>query len=151
MSEAVSTEVERAAVQSGNAVSSAVQSLADGRATVFSTIEGDDFASKLAVLNATTGSLPLSENLNKPIELVNVVVQVIEMADEQTGEVGEVPRTILIAKDGTAYHAISKGVFRAVENILGILGKPSTWSGPVKVKVLQEGTGNRKYFTIVPA
>lgn len=134
-----------------SSVAGAVQSLADGKQTVFSTIQGDDFASKMKVLTATTASLPLSENLNKPIDLVDVVVQVIEMADEQTGELGDVPRTILIAADGKAYHAISRGVFRAVENILGILGSPNTWENPVKVKVLQEGTGNRKYFTIVPA
>lgn len=145
----VTTEVETYSGPSNTA--SAVQALAEGKATVFTTITGDDFASKMKVLNATTASLPLAENLNKPIELVDVVVQVVEMANEQTGEMQEVPRTILIAKDGTAYHAISVGVFRAVENILGILGKPNTWPGPVKIKVQREGTGNRQYFTIVPA
>ncbi len=145
----VSTEVDT--FTGGNGAANAVQALADGKSTVFSTITGDDFAAKMKVLNATTASLPLAEILNKPIELVDIVVQVIEMADEASGEVRDVPRTILIAKDGTAYHAISNGVFRAVENILGILGKPHTWPAPVKIKVQREGTGNRQYFTIVPA
>lgn len=135
----------------GSKIAESVQSLADGKQTVFSTITGDDFATKMAVLNATTASKPLAENLNKKINLANVVVQIVEMADEQTGELREVPRTILIDADGTAYHAISNGVFRAVENILGILGAPDSWPSPVAVKVQREGTGNRQYFTIVPA
>lgn len=137
--------------QGQSSAANAIQSLADGKQTVFSTITGDDFTAKMTVLNATTASKPLSENLGKKINLANVVVQIIEMADEQTAELRDVPRTILIDADGTAYHAISSGVFRAVENILGILGKPHTWPAPVAVKVLQEGQGNRKYFTIVPA
>jgi len=138
-------------VYGGSATDAAIEKLAAGRATVFSTIQGDDFSTKLAVLNATTASEPIAENLNKPIQLVNVVVQSIDMADEQTGEVSAVPRTILVDKDGKAYHAISSGIFKAVENIIGILGQPHTWPAPVAVKAIREGSGTRQYFTLVPA
>lgn len=131
-------------------IRNAVDALASGKQTVFSTIAGDDFDSKMRVLEATTASLAIADNLNKTIVLKDIVVQIVEMADEQTGELVEVPRTILIADDGVAYHAISKGVFRAVENILGILGSPDKWTAPVPVKVVREGTGVRQYFTIKP-
>lgn len=142
----MSTEIDRVT----DSTTSAIASLAEGKQTVFSTIDGTDFASKLAVLDATTNSLALSENLGKRINLANIVVQAIEMTDEDTGELATVPRTILIDADGTAYHAISKGVFRAVENIIGIVGAPKTWPNPLPVVVAQEGTGTRKYFTIRP-
>lgn len=149
-------------VYSGSATAAAVQALSAGATNVFTTIKGDDVASKLAVFEATTASVPLSENLNKPITLANIVVQVIDIndtddkgnpiVDEQTGEVkvSTVPRTILIDKDGTAYHAISQGVFKSVENLTGILGvDPANWGG-VKVKAVKGGSGTRQYMTLVP-
>lgn len=155
----MSTDVD---VYAGSATAQAVQALTSGAPTVFSTIKGDDVASKLALFEATTDSLPLIENLNKPIKLANLVVQVIDIndtdangnpiVDEQTGEVkfSTVPRTILVAEDGTAYHAISQGVFKSVQNITGILGTdPAKWGG-LTVKAVQGGSGTRKYMTLVP-
>lgn len=120
-------------------------------AGMYSSIQGTDFASKLRVVNAISDSKPISENLNKKIELTNIVVQPIEMQNEETKQMEWVPRIILLDKDDNAFHAISGGIFKSVQNILGILGEPSTWAAPVPVKVVQEGQGNRKYFTIKPA
>ena len=138
-------------VYAGSATESAVQALSAGRSNVFSTIKGDDFESKAALYNATTDSKPLAENLNKPITIANIVVQVIDIADENTGEVSTVPRTILVDADGTAYHAISSGIFKSVENLLGIFGAdPTKWGGKVTVKAIREGSGTRQYFTLAP-
>lgn len=144
----MSTEID---VYAGSATENAIDKLANGRQTVFSTLKGDDFGTKLAVLEATTASAPLAENLNKRIDLANVVVQMIDMTNEDTGVVETVPRTILIAADGKAYHAISSGVFKAIENIFGILGQPSEWPGALPVKAVRGGSGNRQYMTLVPA
>lgn len=151
----MSTEIDAYA---GSATHAAVQALSAGSTNVFSTIKGNDPASKLAVFEATTASVPLADNLNKPINLANIVVQVIDINDEeadpQTGEVGvsTVPRTILIDKDGTAYHAISSGIFKSVENLMGILGSdPGAWGVDVVVKAVKGGTGTRQYMTLVPA
>lgn len=138
-------------VYGGSATENAIDKLASGKQTVFSTLKGDDAATRAVVWEATTNSVPLAENLNKKIELVNVVMQVIDMADEKTGEIQQVPRTVLLAKDGTAYHAISQGIFKSVENIFGILGMPDTWPAPLGVKALRQGTGTNQYFTLVPA
>lgn len=144
----MSSEVD---VYGGSATENAIDKLASGKSTVFSTLKGDDAATKLAVWTATTDSVPLAENLNKPIQLANVVMQVIDMADEETGEIQTVPRTILIDAEGKAYHAISQGVFKAVENIFGILGQPDTWDKPLAVKAVRGGSGTRQYMTLVPA
>jgi len=155
----MSTDID---VYSGSATAAAVQALSAGATNVFTTIKGDDIDSKLAVFEATTASLPLAENINKPIRLANIVVQVIDIndtdangnpvVDEQTGEVkvSTVPRTILIDADGTAYHAISQGIFKSVENLTGILGTdPARWGG-VTVKAVKGGSGTRQYMTLVP-
>lgn len=129
-------------------VQSAITALASGKQTVFSTLQGNDFDTKMQLLEAVTNSEPLSENLNKRIDLVNVVIQAVEMTDEATGEIREVPRVILIDDKGTAFHAISQPIFRAVETILGITGQPGTWPHALPIKVVKEGKAPRAYFTI---
>lgn len=149
-------------VYAGSATAAAVQALSSGATNVFTTITGNDVASKLAVFTATTASVSLADNLNVPIELANLVVQVVDIVDKdannnpihdpETGEVkvSTVPRTVLVAKDGTSYHAISQGIFKSVENLTGILGTdPAGWGGLV-VKAVQGGEGTRKYMTLVP-
>lgn len=142
----MSNEIEAFA---GNATFAAVEKLSEGRSSVFSTVKGNDHDSRMTVFNATTNSEPISENLGKVIDLVNIVVQVIDIADEETGEMATVPRTILIDRSGKSYHAISNGVFKSVENLLGVLGMPDTWTKPVTIKAVQGGTGTRKYFNLV--
>lgn len=150
-------------VYAGSATENAVQALSAGRSNVFSTIKGDDFDSKAALYAATTDSLAIAENLNKPITIANLVVQVIDLVKKDqagnpvvnpaTGEVVtvEVPRTILVDVDGTAYHAVSNGIFKSVENLLGIFGSDvASWGGRVTVKAVREGSGTSQYFTLVP-
>jgi hypothetical protein len=115
---------------------------------VFSTLTGNDFDTKVALMNALSNSVPVSENLKATIPLVNVVVESVDMADEGTGEIKAQPRIILIAADGTAYHAISGPAFRDVKRLLAIMGHPSTWPAPLPIHVAQEGQGTRKYFTV---
>lgn len=133
---------------SGFDIGDAIAKLASGQATVYSTFQGDDFDTKIALLEAVTNSEPIAENLNKRIDIVNLVIQPVEMADEQTGEMREVPRVILIDENGVAYHAISMGIYRAVETVLGIVGQPHTWPHPLPVKLVREGKAPRAYFTI---
>jgi hypothetical protein len=113
----------------------------------FSSITTDDFKSKVKVFEAMSNSESISGHLNKPLSVVDVIIQAVEMPNEQTGELSTVPRVILLTEDGKAYHAMSAPLYRDVTNLLGILGHPSTWPGAVKLSVSQEGTGTRKYFT----
>jgi hypothetical protein len=113
----------------------------------FSSITTDDFTSKVRVFEAMQGSESISTVLNKPLEVVDIIIQVSELANEQTGVLQTVPRVILLTKDGKAYHGFSAPLYRDITNLMGILGHPRTWPAPVKLSVSQEGTGTRKYFT----
>jgi hypothetical protein len=139
-----STEI----VIAGNNVRSEIANLSQGRTSVFSTISGEGFGPKAALLDALSNSVPVSENLNKHIELVNIVVESIDLVSEQTGELETQPRVILVDVEGTAYHAISGPVFRDVQRLLAVMGHPSSWPTPLGVKFVQGGQGTRKYFTI---
>lgn len=132
-----------------DSVNASIDSLSSGKANVYSSFTGDDFATKVAVLNAVTNSTPIADNLGKTIKLANVVVQSVEMENEQTGELANQPRVILIDDKGAAFHAISGGILKSVENLFGILGHPSTWPGPVSVQIVEEKSRRGfRFYTI---
>ena len=143
MSEA-STEIAIA----GSNVRSEIANLSNGQLSVFSTIIGEGFAPKAALMEALSNSVPVSENLNKRIDLVNLVVESIDLANESTGVIETQPRVIFIDATGTAYHAISGPVFRDTQRLLAIMGHPSTWPAPLPVKISKNGQGTRQYFTL---
>lgn len=118
-----------------NGIRQDIANLASGKSTVFSTVTGDDFNTKVSVINAMTNSLPVQDNIGKTIQLVNVIVQAVDMADEKSREISAQPRIILLDADGTAYHAISSGLFKSLENIFGILGHPATWPAPLPIVI----------------
>lgn len=110
-----------------------IANLSKGQLSVFSTIVGDDFDSKLAVIDALDNAVPLADNLGKVINLKDAVVQHIEMADERTGELKPQPRVTLIDADGSAYYVISAVVFKDLKTYFGVLGLPHTWKGPLPI------------------
>ena len=136
-------------VLAGNNVRNEIANLAKGQNAIFSTITGNNFESKVAVLNALSNSAPAADNLNKTIQLANVVIEAVDMADETTGEIVTQPRIVLIDADGTAYHAISGPAYRDVNRILALVGPPAgsetsePWPAPLPIHVLREGQGTR--------
>lgn len=135
-------------VLAGSVLSNEIANMSKGQLGLFSTITGDSFEAKSALLNALSNSEPISENLKSTIELANVVVESVDMADETSGEIKAQPRIVLIDAKGNAFHAISTPAYRDVKRLLAIMGHPNTWPAPIPVHVMQEGTGTRKYFTV---
>lgn len=142
-------------------VNNAIASLAGkGAMNVWSSIQGTDFAAKLAVAAAVQEGESLRDHLGETIELVNVVVQGVWIADKDqdgvqkadpvTGEMKElyVARIVLIGADGKSFASISTGIFKALENLVNVLGEPHTWAEPVKVKAVEQGPAMRRYLTL---
>lgn len=134
MTEATAVEVLDSNYE-GSSVSQEIQNLASGKVALYSTLTGNDHKTKVATVEAMTNSVPVKENLNKTIQLVNVIVQAIPMADQTTGEIRDQARIILLSADGTAYHAISGGLWKSVQNILGVIGHPSEWPEPLPIHI----------------
>ena len=139
-----STEI----VVSGTVLSNEIANMSKGQLGLFSTITGDSFEDKASLLNALSNSEPVAENLKSTIELVNVVIEAVDMADETSGEIKAQPRIVLIDKAGNAFHAISGPAYRDVKRLLAVMGHPNTWPAPLPIHVVQEGQGTRKYFTV---
>jgi len=130
-------------------VRDAVAGLNDPSTGFYSTITANTFAEKLALTKAIDESSPLDENLNVEFDLANYIVQVVEVANRDTGEVNLAPRVTLIDSEGKAYHGTSKGLLSSIKNLTATVGDPSNWEGNfIKVKVVEEGVKPRKYFTL---
>jgi hypothetical protein len=130
-------------------VAAAIEDIRNGKALAYSSITAEDMGSRLAILEAVTDSQPISENLNKPIAIRDIIIQKIPMADQVSGEITDQPRIVFISEDGTAYHAISQGLLRSVNNLIGIAGEPGTWPAdnlPVAT-FKRVGPNGRQYFT----
>lgn len=106
---------------------------------------------KVKIYNAiNSAEKSLADMLGKTIELVDVVAHPVQLIDEETGEMVDTIRTVLIDKNGVAYTAVSGGVTNSLQKLFMIFGMP-TWDEPVKVEVKQVKTrnGNNKVNTLV--
>lgn len=117
----------------GRSVATDIANINNGEAAFYSSIKGDDQAAKLEILSGMNNAVQLDDNLDKAFMLKDVIMQGVELVNEETGQLNEAARITLIADDGTAYAATSVGVFTSVKQIIGVLGEPHTWEGPIEV------------------
>lgn len=115
---------------------------------IFTTVRGDDFQTKTKVFNAINDAENISELGGKPFEISDMVIESTEFVNEKTGEIDPAVRTIFITPDGKAYQAFSGPVFNAAKRILTLLGDPSQWPAPLKVKVTEEGKGINRFYKL---
>lgn len=150
MSENTTTEIavtEAVAPVAGLGVELA--NLTSGRVAGYCSIQGTDFGSRVAVVNAMTSASPVADNLDKLIMLKDVVIQEVQLVNERTGELQAVPRITLIDADGSAFSATSDVVFKDLKTFFSVLGTPNTWPAPLPVVVTKaKAKGAGYYFTL---
>lgn len=99
--------------------------------------------SKVKIYNAINNAdKKVADCIGEVIELVDVIAHPATVLDEETGEITEILRTVLIDKDGISYSASSIGITNSLEKIFAIVGMPSWTEEPLKVKIKQVATGN---------
>ena len=89
----------------------------------------------------------LRDFVNKKILVENVLIEIADILSEDTGEIDRVPRTVLIAPDGTSYRATSKGVFTSIKNAYMALGD-APWNGGIEFEVKQKAVGRGQMLTL---
>src|SRR5690625_913848 len=144
MAQEVSNEV----VPTAQSVSAKIANMNAGEVGVYSTFKGEDFKTRVQVAQALSAAQPISDFLGETINLANVVVQAVDVADED-GTLNEAVRVILVDDKGKSYAALSDGLYRSLQNLFGVLGEPSTWPEPLPVRVVEEKSRKGfKFFTI---
>lgn len=88
--------------------------------------------------------------INKKIAVTDILVEIREILNEETGIVEVVPRVVLIDEDGVSYQATSKGVFTAVQNAFRVFGD-APWNPPLVIEVKQQAVkaGSMLTFDVV--
>lgn len=75
----------------------------------------------------------LADAVNTVIAVKDLYVEKVEMVNQETGEVKECPRVVLIDAEGKSYGCVSFGILGSLKKIMAIYGQP-TWEEPVTVK-----------------
>lgn len=89
----------------------------------------------------------ISDCINQEIKLVDVFVELVEMPNEETGEVSQVPRCVLFAEDGHTYAATSSGIYNALRRLSMVYGAPH-WAEPIPVVIRQLQMGAKRFYTL---
>ena len=120
--------------------------------TVQHFIDTSTFDGKVRLYSALQNAEKLADHLNEPLHMVNVVAQSVQVTDEQTGEMINSARVIIVTDDDKAYAATSPTLLAGINTMFGIFGTPNTWEKPIVVKVVEcRSRRGYKFYSIEPA
>ena len=88
----------------------------------------------------------VADFINKIIEVQDVLIEIRDIVNEDTGEVDRVPRVVLIDPDGKGYQATSKGMYTAIKNASIAFGA-APWNPPLSFMIKQRPTKNGSMLT----
>ena len=112
----------------------------------YSSVTGTDVNARKLVYNAVNNAEQVSDHLGEEFLLSNIIQQPTESLNEVTGEVDVYTRTTLIGPDGKAFSAGSDGIAGSVDNLIAAFGEPSEWAEPLRVKVVERKSRNKRSF-----
>ena len=111
-------------------------------------IDAVDPETKAIVFNAANNpDHKVKDFVNKTINVKDIYAEIIEIANEETGEITKVPRIVLIDADGLAFECVSVGMYSAIRKLVAIYGAP-TWEPPLTVTVKQKSVGKGSMYTL---
>ena len=111
--------------------------LSENATSVYCSVQGGDRKTKALVYNASNNpEHKVADFINKTINVKDVLVEIIQVENEETGELEEAPRVVLIDDKGAAYQAVSAGMFSAIKKAIQIFGQP-TWDEPLPMLIKQ--------------
>ena len=114
-----------------------IKELSQPESNAFCSIKEDSLEAKKLVYNASNNPThKIDDYINKEIALKDVFVEIIELANENTGELEQAPRIVLIDDKGESYQCVSNGIFGSLKKLMAIFGEP-TWEAPIHVVVKQ--------------
>lgn len=92
----------------------------------------------------------VSDFINKKIKVENVLIELVEVVSEDTGEYERAAKCVLISPEGESYFAMSKGIFNSIANAYRAFGD-APWKGGIEftVKQIQAGKGKMLVLEMV--
>ena len=123
------------------------QELSAESPSTYCSVQGGDRKAKALVYNAMNNPTHrVGDCINKKLMIKDVLAEVIELENEETGEMQQVPRVVLIDEKGESYQAVSTGIFNAVKKAIAVFGAP-TWDEPLPIVIKQVSLGKNQMLT----
>ena len=123
------------------------QELSAESPSTYCSVQGGDRKAKALVYNAMNNPTHrVGDCINKKLLIKDVLAEVIELENEETGEMQQVPRVVLIDEKGESYQAVSTGIFNAVKKAIAVFGAP-TWDEPLPIVIKQVSLGKNQMLT----
>ena len=123
------------------------QELSAESPSTYCSVQGGDRKAKALVYNAMNNPTHrVGDCINKKLMIKDVLAEVIELENEETGEMQQVPRVVLIDENGESYQAVSTGIFSAVKKAIAVFGAP-TWDEPLPIVIKQVSLGKNQMLT----
>ena len=89
----------------------------------------------------------IADHINEVISVKDILVEMVELENDETGETTKCPRIILIDAEGKSYACVSVGIFSALQKTIKLFGAP-TWTTPKKFKVKQITKGKKTMLSL---
>ena len=93
----------------------------------YCTVDASDEHGKRVIYNALSGAIPLSAEMDKALQIRDIMLQPGTRRSRETGDIENVVNVYLIDVNGVAYFSQSLGVFRSVSDLLTLY--PDGFSG----------------------
>lgn len=107
-------------------------------ALFFSTIKNDgERSTQIKMYNAIAEAVSLRDNVNKEIVVTDYMAHPVKLLDEETGEVANVLRVILVCEDGSSFAAMSGGIRNSIERIVAMAG-PAPWAPGIRMVAVEK-------------
>lgn len=117
--------------------------------TLVGRIPRDDEEKKVLVNALSSPAARVGDMVNLEFSLTNFYIEKTSFLNDDTGEVIEGFRTILIDdENGMTYGTSSNGIANSLRTILTFYGMPDTWHSPLRVKVKELNIGTNRVYTL---
>ena len=123
--------------------------LSETAKTNYSSIKGESREEKARLYKAKSNpDKRIADCINQKIYVKDLYMEVVSLTNEETGEISDCPRVVLLDKDGISYTSVSFGIYNSLKSLVAVYGEP-TWEDPIPVIVRQKETGkNRKQLVL---
>lgn len=119
------------------------------RTTQYCSMVANTPKEQAALFNAMNNpEFRLADCINETIKVKDVFVEVVNCANEDTGDVVACPRIVLIDSNNKGYQCVSVGIFSALKKLFGVYGEPTKWKAPINLKVKQITKGKKQMLTL---
>ena len=107
---------------------------------VFAKINGGSEEEKAKLIyNAINGtSKSIQEIKDKEINLKSFIAHQVNYRNDETGEIQQNLRCVLIDDEGNAYATTSKGIQSSLAKLFSAFGTPDTWEKPKTIKIYEK-------------